>query len=100
MDCNDKLLADLAAQLGLGSSGPSGQGGVPKGDRISDLADQYKGKSDQELIGEIMKVKHGLKRDKAQFENQMRTIKTLRSVLGGEQRARLEQLIRLLEEED
>lgn len=94
MDNNDKLLADLAAQLGLGS--PT----VSKSDRMSDLADKYKGKSDQELISEIMKVKHSLKRDRAQYENQMRAIKALRSVMSGEQRARLEKLIRLLEEDD
>lgn len=94
MDNNEKLLADLAAQLGLGSST------VSKSDRMSDLADKYKGKSDQELIGEIIKVRRSLKKDRAQYENQMRAIKALRSVMSGEQRARLEKLIRLLEEDD
>jgi hypothetical protein len=106
MDMNDKLLADLAAQLGLGPSAPSGPerpsraGSAAATDRMADLADKYRGKSDQELISEIMKVKHALKRDRAQFENQMRTIKALRSMMGGEQRARLDKLIRLLEEDD
>jgi hypothetical protein len=94
MDNNEKLLADLAAQLGLGS--PT----VSKSDRMSDLADKYKGKSDQELISEIMKVRRSLKKDRVQYENQMRAIKALRSVMSGEQRARLEKLIRLLEEDD
>lgn len=95
MDLNDKLLLDLAEQLGLGG-GPN----VSKADRMSDLADKYKGKSDQELITEIMKVKHSLKKDKVQFEKQMKTIKALRSMMSGEQKARLEKLIRLLESED
>jgi len=95
MDLNDKLLLDLAEQLGLG-----GGRTVSKADRMSDLADKYKGKSDQELITEIMKVKHSLKKDKAQFEKQMKTIKALRSMMNGEQKARLEKLIRLLESED
>lgn len=94
MDINDKLLMDLAEQLGLGSST------VSKADRMSGLADKYKGKSDQELIDEIMKVKRSLKKDKAQFEKQMRTIKALRSMMNGEQKARLEKLIRLLEADD
>jgi len=94
MDINEKLLADLAAQLGLGSQT------VSKTDRMSDLADKYKGKSDQELISEIMRVRNSLKKDRAQYENQMRAIKALRSVMSGEQRARLEKLIRLLEEDD
>lgn len=95
MDLNDKLLLDLAEQLGLGG-GPT----VSKADRMSDMADKYKGKSDQELITEIMKVKHSLKKDKAQFEKQMKTIKALRTMMTGEQKARLEKLIRLLESED
>jgi len=93
MDINDKLLMDLAEQLGLGPT-------VSKADRMSDLTDKYKGKSDQELIDEIMKVKRSLKKDKAQFEKQMKTIKAMRSMMNGEQKARLEKLIRLLESED
>ncbi len=94
MDINEKQLMELAEQLGLGGSN------VSKSDRMSDLADKYKGKSDQELISEIMKVKQSLKRDKAQYEKQMKAIKALRSMMTGEQKARLEKLIRLLEAED
>lgn len=111
MDNNDKLLADLAAQLGLGpsasgadrTSGPGRTSGQDRGsgsDRMANLADKYKGKSDQELISEILKVKRSLQKDRAQFENQMRAIKALRSMMTGEQRARLDKLIRLLEEEE
>lgn len=95
MDLNDKLLMDLAEQLGLG-----GRPTVSKADRMSDLADKYKGKSDQELVAEILKVKQNLKKDKVQFEKQMKTIRALRSVMTGEQKARLEKLIRLLEADD
>ena len=100
MDLNDKLLLDLAEQLGLGGGGGGGGPTVSKADRMSDMADKYKGKSDQELIAEIMKVKHSLKKDKVQFEKQMKTIKALRSMMNGEQKARLEKLIRLLEADD
>jgi hypothetical protein len=103
MDSNDKLLMDLAVQLGLGkpeSSASKSESSVSKQDRMSEIADKYKGKSDQELISEIMKVKQSLKKDKAQYEKQMKTIKALRSMMTGEQRARLEKLIRLLEADD
>ena len=93
MDINDKLLLELAEQLGL-------QRTVSKTDNMSNLADKYKGKSDEELISEIMKVKKPMKKDKAQFEKQMKTIKTLRTMMNGEQKARLEKLIRLLESDD
>ena len=97
MDINDKLVMDLAEQLGLG---PAKTSSVSKSDRMSDIAQKYKGKSDQELINEIMKVKSSLKKDRAQFEKQMKTIKAMRSMMTGEQKARLEKLIRLLESED
>jgi hypothetical protein len=103
MDHNDELLADLAAQLGFAppdSSGTSGRGETPGLSRISALADQYKGKSDRELIDEIMKVKHSLKQDRAQFESRLRAIKALRPMMGKEQQAKLEKLVLLLEEED
>lgn len=97
MDINDKLVMDLAEQLGLGSEKKNS---VSKADRMSDIAEKYKGKSDQELIDEIMKVKRSLKKDRAQFEKQMKAIKAMRSMMTGEQKARLERLIRLLESED
>ncbi len=97
MDINDKLVMDLAEQLGLG---PAKSNNVSKSDRMSDVAEKYKGKSDQELIDEIMKVKHSLKKDRAAFDKQMKAIKAMRSMMTGEQKARLEKLIRLLESED
>jgi L-2-hydroxyglutarate oxidase LhgO len=66
---------------------------------IAYLAEKYKRKSDQELIDEILKVKRAIKKDKAQFEKQMKAIKALRSMMTGEQKARLEKLIRILEED-
>lgn len=93
MDINDKQIMDLAEQLGFGKS-------KSKSDNMSDLAEKYKGKSDQELIDEILKVKRAMKKDKAQFDKQMKAIKALRSMMSGEQKARLEKLIGILEDED
>lgn len=94
MDINDKLMMDLAEQMGFSRNA------APQKDKVSNLADKYKGKSDQELISEILKVKKTMKKDSAQFEKQMKTVKALRSMMNGEQRARLDQLIRLLEADD
>ena len=92
MEVNDEMMMDLAEQLGLGRN-------VSKTDNVADLAQKYKGKSDQELIDEILKIKTNMKKDKTQFDKQMKTIKALRTVMNGEQKARLEKLIRLLEED-
>jgi hypothetical protein len=108
MDINDKQLMDLASQLGFSTnedtrSSRSNQNSSPKiskADRMSDLADQYKGKSDQELIDEILKVKQSLKKDRAQFEKQLKTVKALRSMMNNDQKARLDKLLRILEADD
>jgi len=92
MEINDDMLMDLAEQLGLGRT-------VSKADNVSDMAQKYKGKSDQELIEEILKIKKTMKKDKAQFEKQMKTVRALRNVMNGEQKARLDKLIRLLEDD-
>lgn len=93
MNSDDKLIADLAQQLGFDEPGASRE------DRASELKERYKGKSDQELITEILKVKNSLKKDKVQFEKQMKAINALGAMMTGEQKARLEKLIRLLEAE-
>ncbi len=93
MQINDKMLMDLAEQMGLRRS-------TSKKDNMSDLADKYKGKNDQELIDEILKVKRTMKKDTAQFEKNLKTIKALRSMMNGEQKTRLDKLIRILESDD
>ncbi|MDF2656379.1 MAG: hypothetical protein K0R19_2853 [Bacillota bacterium] len=96
MDINEKMMMDLAEQMGFKRNAPPQK----ERDKMSNLADKYKGKSDQELIDEILKVKKTMKKDKAQFEKQMKTVKALRAMMNGEQRERLDKLIRLLESED
>ncbi len=93
MNINDKRLMDMAEQLGFGKKSSKAEG-------VADLADKYKGKSDQELIDEIMKVKRTIKKDKVQYEKQMKAIKALGAMMSGEQKIRLEKLIRLLESDD
>lgn len=94
MNIDHKMLMDLAGQLGMDDGKQS------KVKRTADLADKYKGKSDQELLQEITKLKNSMKNDKAQFEKQMKAIKSLSVMMNNEQKARLEKVIRLLESDE
>ncbi|WP_027399596.1 hypothetical protein [Anaerovorax odorimutans] len=90
MDLNNKMLNDLANQLGI-------QGNDSNSKKAAGMAEKYKGKSDDELIGEILNLKKAMKSDKAQFEKQMMAVKALRGMMNQQQRARLDKIIRLLE---
>ncbi|MBR0597634.1 hypothetical protein [Sinanaerobacter chloroacetimidivorans] len=94
MEINNKMLMELASQVGLENSNAN------KAKRAADLADKYKGKSDQELLNEILKLKHSMKNDRAQFDKQMKAIKSLRLMMNDEQKARLDKVIRLLESDE
>lgn len=94
MDINNKMIMDLASQLGLDSKNSK------QTEKAADLAEKYKGKSDQELISEILKLKQSMKKDKAQYEKQLRAIKSLKVMMNDEQKARLDKVIRLLESDD
>ena len=94
MDINNKMLMDLASQLGFENTNSN------QAKRATNMADKYKSKSDDELIGEILNLKKTMKKDRAQFDKQMNAIKSLRVMMSGEQKARLEKIIRLLESED
>jgi hypothetical protein len=85
---------DLASQLGFESTNSS------QTEKAADIAGKYKGKSDQELIDEILKLKHSMKKDRTQYEKQLRAIKSLKAMMNDEQKARLDKVIRLLESDD
>lgn len=91
MDINNKMIMDLASQLGIkgGSSNDA--------KRAAGMAKGYENKSEAELMQEILSLKKAMKSDRAQFESQMKAIKALGSMMNKEQRARLEKVIRLLE---
>lgn len=93
MDINNKMLMDLASQLGMEGNSSSGA------KKAAGMAKQYEGKSDDELMDEILNLKKAMKSDRGQFEKQMKAIKALRGMMNQEQRARLDKVIRLLENE-
>ena len=82
---DNKVLMDLARQLGF-----------PQ-DKAESKAKEYMGKSDEEIFKEIKKVKMIMKRDKKNYEKQLQTVKALAATMNGQQRARLEKIIELLE---
>lgn len=82
---DNKILMDLARQLGF-----------PE-DKAEQKASEYMGKSDEEILREIAKIKHVIKKDRKTYEKQMRTIKALAVTMNGPQQARLQKIIDLLE---
>lgn len=83
---DNKILMDLAKQLGLPEQA------------AEQKVNEYIGKSDEEILREIRKMKKVIKRDKKTYEKQMQTIKALAAAMNEEQRARLQKIIDLLED--
>lgn len=82
---DNKVIMDLAKQLGLPQETAEAK------------AREYMGKSDEEILREIKKLKPLLKRDKRTYQKQMQTIRALAGTMNGSQKARLEKIIALLE---
>lgn len=82
---DNKILMDLAKQLGLPEQ------------TAERKVNEYAGKSDEEILRELKKIKAVIKRDRKTYEKQMQAIKALAGSMNGEQRARLQKIIDLLE---
>lgn len=94
MNINNKMIMDLAEQLGFENDS------VSQARRAADMAEEYKNKDEDELLDEILNFKKAMKKDRAQFEKQLKAIKALRVMMNDEQKARLDKVIRLMEYED
>lgn len=82
---DNKMIMELAKQLGLPEETAEAK------------AREYIGKSDDEILREINKIKTILKRDKKTYQRQMQAIRALAGTMNGPQKARLEKIIALLE---
>lgn len=82
---DNKILMDLAKQLGLPEQAAERK------------VNEFIRKSDEEILREIKKIKNVIKRDRRTYERQMQTIRALAKNMSGEQRARLQKIIDLLE---
>ena len=86
MDMNEKMAADIARQLGLSGGGVNQK-----------TLKSLENKSDAELTGELIKIREKLKQNNISYEKQMNLVQSLMPMMKGEQRERLERVIKLLE---
>ena len=89
MDINEKMLMELAGQVGMKSGRDVRQ--------AEQMADRMQGKSEDEILAEIMRLKDSMKKDPAAYQKQIRAIRSLRGMMNQEQRARLDRVLELLE---
>lgn len=94
MDIDEKLLMELAEQAGIKEKV---QGAAKEAEEV---IDKIKGRSEDQLLNEILALKKEIKKDPAQYDRQISTIKALAGVMKGEQRQRLDKVIALLENDD
>lgn len=81
---NNKSIMDMARQLGLPVTEAN----------IEDVSSM----SQQQMEAEIRKLKNEIKKDPETFRKQVAAIKSLLSMMNPMQRAKLESLLRMLEE--
>lgn len=81
---NNKSIMDMARQLGLPVTEAN----------IEDVSSM----SQQQMEAEIKKLKNEIKKDPETFRKQVAAIKSLSSMMNPMQRAKLESLLRMLEE--
>lgn len=87
MNQNEKMAADIAAQLGL-----------KQGKAISKAQiESWEKKSDAQIAAEILKIKEQLKKSNVSTEKQVAMIKSLMPMMDSNQKARLKNIIELLE---
>lgn len=87
MELNDKMVGDIARQLGIRPGRDNGQGILRK----------LENKSDAELEREILKIKEQLRANNITYEKQISMLKSLAPKMNGAQRARLQRVIELLQ---
>lgn len=81
---NNKSIMDMARQMGLPVTEAN----------IEDVSSM----SQQQMEAEIRKLKNEIKKDPETFRKQVAAIKSLSSMMNPMQRAKLESLLRMLEE--
>ena len=101
---DQRLLMDLAEQLGFEPNPTASPSPSPNTPPTMDpkrqalaMAESMKGKSDSEILSEIMKLKSTLQKNPSAYEKQIRAVKSLRGMMNPEQRKRLDQVLDLLE---
>lgn len=92
MQINNKKMMDLAKQYGFDAS-------LEDSESTEELAERYVGKSDDELIREMLKLKKDMKADPLKFRAQLAAIKSMKAMLNTEQKEKLDRIIKMLEQD-
>lgn len=93
MDVNQKMLMELAEQLGLEERSKTAVS------KASNVARGYANKSDEELLREIKNLKSEMKSNPNAYKKQISAIYALRAMMNKDQQERLDKVIALLEED-
>ena len=87
MELNDKMVGEIAQQLGIKPGKNNGQ----------DILRQLENKSDAELEREILKIKEQLKANNITYQKQIGMLTNLAPMMNTKQRARLQKVIEILQ---
>ena len=87
MELKDKMVGDIARQLGIKPGRNNGQ----------EILRQLENKSDAELEREILKIKEQLRANNITYEKQLTMLRNLAPMMNGRQKARLQKVIELLQ---
>lgn len=88
MELNDKMVKEIAKQLGI-----SGGRNMNR-----ETLNQLTSKSDSELEREILRVKEQLKANNVSYEKQLSMLRSVAPMMDAKQRARLQKIIGLLKD--
>lgn len=87
MELNEKMVGEIADQLGLNQNKNMTQ----------DILRQFENKSDAELERDIIKLKERLKANNISYQKQLSMLKNLAPMMNTKQRARLQRVMELLQ---
>ena len=86
MELDDKMIEEIAAQLGIAKGPNMGKAAM----------DRLAAKSDRELEQEILKIKKQLRANNITYDKQLAMLRNLAPMMDAQQRARLQRVIELL----
>lgn len=87
MSLDEKTIANLAKQLGVKADQKN----------ASQMAKRYENKSDASLVAEIEGIRDKLAANNVSYEKQREIIQNLMPMMNEQQKARLKELIRLID---
>ena len=87
MELDEKMISEIASQLGLGG----------RKDIQRRSLEHLASKSDAELERELLKVKQQLKANNISYEKQMAMLRSLAPMMDQKQRAKLQRVVEILQ---